>query len=85
MTLMRWKYSILMPVLLLLACEGTSVSESASTTTDTARSTSRPYPPLDTVVIENGHILPPTEPGIGTSLLPDVLTRADATVVSSAL
>jgi L-alanine-DL-glutamate epimerase-like enolase superfamily enzyme len=37
------------------------------------------------VVIEDGHILPPTEPGIGTSLLPDVLTRADATVVSSEL
>ena len=55
MTLMRWKYSILMPVLLLLACEGTSVSESDSTTNDTASSTSRPYPPLDTVVIENGH------------------------------
>ena len=37
------------------------------------------------VVIEDGHILPPTEPGIGTSLLPDVLTRPDATVVSSEL
>jgi galactonate dehydratase len=37
------------------------------------------------VAIEDGHILPPTEPGIGTSLLPDVLTRPDATVVSSAL
>jgi galactonate dehydratase len=37
------------------------------------------------VVIEDGHILPPTEPGIGTSLLPDVLTRADATVRSTRL
>ena len=37
------------------------------------------------VVIEDGAILPPTEPGIGTSLLPDVLTRADATVRSSSL
>jgi L-alanine-DL-glutamate epimerase-like enolase superfamily enzyme len=37
------------------------------------------------VTIENGFILPPTEPGIGTSLLPDVTRRADATVISSAL
>jgi galactonate dehydratase len=37
------------------------------------------------VTIENGFILPPTEPGIGTSLLPDVTDRADATVISSAL
>jgi L-alanine-DL-glutamate epimerase-like enolase superfamily enzyme len=37
------------------------------------------------VTIEDGYILPPTEPGIGTSLLPDVLDRADATVISSAL
>jgi L-alanine-DL-glutamate epimerase-like enolase superfamily enzyme len=37
------------------------------------------------VTIENGFILPPTEPGIGTSLLPDVTGRADATVISSAL
>ncbi len=37
------------------------------------------------VTIEDGAILPPTAPGIGTSLLPDVLTRPDATVVTSAL
>ena len=37
------------------------------------------------VTIEDGHILPPSEPGIGTSLLPGVLERPDATVVSSAL
>jgi galactonate dehydratase len=37
------------------------------------------------VVIEDGAILPPTEPGIGTSLLPDVLSRPDATVVSTGL
>jgi L-alanine-DL-glutamate epimerase-like enolase superfamily enzyme len=32
------------------------------------------------VVVEDGHILPPTAPGIGTSLLPEVLTRPDAHV-----
>jgi galactonate dehydratase len=32
------------------------------------------------VTIERGAILPPTAPGIGTSLLPDVRKRADATV-----
>ena len=37
------------------------------------------------VAIEDGFILPPTEPGIGTSLLPDVLSRPDATVVSTGL
>jgi galactonate dehydratase len=37
------------------------------------------------VVIDKGAILPPTEPGIGTSLLPDVLSRRDATVVSTSL
>ncbi len=37
------------------------------------------------VTIEDGAILPPTAPGIGTSLLPDVLTRRDATVVTSRL
>ena len=37
------------------------------------------------VEIVNGHILPPTAPGIGTQLLPQVFTRPDATVVSSSL
>jgi L-alanine-DL-glutamate epimerase-like enolase superfamily enzyme len=37
------------------------------------------------VTIENGAILPPTEPGIGTFLLPDVAKRPDATVRRSAL
>lgn len=32
----------------------------------------------ETVTVEDGHILPPTGSGIGTSLLPDVLTRPDA-------
>lgn len=31
-------------------------------------------------VIQDGHILPPEGPGLGTDLLPDVMTRADATV-----
>jgi L-alanine-DL-glutamate epimerase-like enolase superfamily enzyme len=31
-------------------------------------------------VIEQGHILPPEGPGLGTELLPEVLTRPDATV-----
>jgi len=35
------------------------------------------------VTIEDGHILPPTAPGIGTYLLPEVLSRSDATVVTS--
>jgi L-alanine-DL-glutamate epimerase-like enolase superfamily enzyme len=30
------------------------------------------------IVVEDGHILPPTGAGIGTSLLPEVLTRPDA-------
>ena len=37
------------------------------------------------VTIENGAILPPTAPGLGTFLLPDVAKRADATVQRSAL
>jgi L-alanine-DL-glutamate epimerase-like enolase superfamily enzyme len=37
------------------------------------------------VTIEDGYILPPTEPGIGTSLLPEVLERSDATVIRSDL
>lgn len=37
------------------------------------------------VTIENGAILPPTAPGIGTFLLPDVLLRPDATIQTSAL
>jgi len=37
------------------------------------------------VTIENGAILPPTAPGIGTTLLPDVLARPDAIVVTTAL
>jgi hypothetical protein len=37
------------------------------------------------VEIVNGHILPPSAPGIGTHLLAQVFTRPDATVVSSSL
>ncbi len=37
------------------------------------------------VIIEDGAILPPTEPGIGTRLLDDVLRRPDATVQVSKL
>ena len=37
------------------------------------------------ICLENGFALPPTGPGLGTALLPDVLKRADATVVSSDL
>jgi L-alanine-DL-glutamate epimerase-like enolase superfamily enzyme len=37
------------------------------------------------VEIVNGHILPPTAPGIGTYLLPEVFDREDATVVTSVL
>jgi L-alanine-DL-glutamate epimerase-like enolase superfamily enzyme len=32
------------------------------------------------VTVQDGHILPPTAPGIGMALLPEVLERADATV-----
>ena len=43
------------------------------------------YPDMVTegITIEDGHILAPTGPGIGTSLLPDLRTRLDATVVES--
>lgn len=34
-------------------------------------------------VIEGGHILPPEGPGLGTELLPEVLTRPDATVLTT--
>ena len=34
-------------------------------------------------VIESGHILPPEGPGLGTELLPEVLTRRDATVLTT--
>ncbi len=34
-------------------------------------------------VIEQGHILPPEGPGLGTELLPEVLTRPDATVLTT--
>ena len=41
------------------------------------------YPELvtDLPVIERGHILAPTKPGLGTTLLPDIRTRPGATVV----
>jgi L-alanine-DL-glutamate epimerase-like enolase superfamily enzyme len=43
------------------------------------------YPELVTelVRVEDGHILAPTAPGLGTALLPDVRRRPDATVVVS--
>jgi len=43
------------------------------------------YPDLVTElpVIEDGHILAPTKPGLGTQLLPDLRTRAGATVVET--
>lgn len=43
------------------------------------------YPGLVTelVRVEDGHILAPTAPGLGTALLPDVRRRPDATVVAS--
>ena len=34
----------------------------------------------ETVTIDDGHVLPPMGPGIGTTLLPDVARRADARV-----
>lgn len=45
------------------------------------------YPDMVTegITVEDGHILAPTAPGIGTALLPDIRTRADATVVESVL
>jgi L-alanine-DL-glutamate epimerase-like enolase superfamily enzyme len=40
------------------------------------------YPDLvtDLPAIEDGHILAPTKPGLGTRLLPDLRTRPGATV-----
>ena len=45
------------------------------------------YPELVTelLTVEQGHILAPTRPGIGTTLLPDVRTRPDVSVVESSL
>ena len=45
------------------------------------------YPNLVTNGIEivDGHILAPTAPGLGTSILPDLRTRADASVLESVL
>lgn len=37
------------------------------------------------VEIVNGHILPPTAPGIGTHLLPQVFDRTDATIITTSL
>ncbi|NJM41301.1 MAG: mandelate racemase/muconate lactonizing enzyme family protein [Anaerolineae bacterium] len=45
------------------------------------------YPEMvtDVPTVQHGHILPPTKSGLGTSLLPDVRKRPDATVVESKL
>jgi galactonate dehydratase len=45
------------------------------------------YPNMVTegVTVENGHVLAPTAPGLGTTLLPEIRTRPDATVVVSEL
>ena len=45
------------------------------------------YPEIvtDGITIENGHILAPTQPGLGTTLLPDIRQRPGATVVESRL
>jgi L-alanine-DL-glutamate epimerase-like enolase superfamily enzyme len=45
------------------------------------------YPDLvtDGVTVEQGHILAPTKPGLGTTLLPEVRQRPDATIVESKL
>jgi hypothetical protein len=45
------------------------------------------YPDMVTegITVEDGHILAPTRPGLGTALLPDFHTRPGATVVASAL
>jgi L-alanine-DL-glutamate epimerase-like enolase superfamily enzyme len=45
------------------------------------------YPQLVTegVTVEGGHILAPTAPGLGTTLLPEVRQRPDVTVVESKL
>jgi len=37
------------------------------------------------VQIEDGHILAPTAPGLGTTLLPEVRERPDVTIVESTL
>jgi L-alanine-DL-glutamate epimerase-like enolase superfamily enzyme len=43
------------------------------------------YPDMVTegITVEDGHIVAPTAPGLGTALLPDIRTRPDATVVES--
>jgi L-alanine-DL-glutamate epimerase-like enolase superfamily enzyme len=43
------------------------------------------YPEMvtDVVTVENGHVLAPTGPGLGTTLLPEVRTRPDVTVRES--
>jgi L-alanine-DL-glutamate epimerase-like enolase superfamily enzyme len=45
------------------------------------------YPNLVTeiVQVEDGHILAPTAPGLGTTLLPEVRERPDVTIVESSL
>ena len=45
------------------------------------------YPELVTegVTVEQGHILAPTKPGIGTTLLPEVRSRPDVTIAESKL
>src|SRR4029079_9528517 len=45
------------------------------------------YPELVTevVTVEAGDILAPTQPGLGTTLLPDVRGREDASIVESCL
>ncbi len=45
------------------------------------------YPEMVTepIIVEGGHILAPTGPGLGTALLPDVRRRPDATTVVSEL
>ncbi len=55
MTPMYLKCSILLPVLLLLACGGNNVPGEVSPSADTVKAAPRHEPPLDTVVIENGH------------------------------
>jgi L-alanine-DL-glutamate epimerase-like enolase superfamily enzyme len=45
------------------------------------------YPNMVTegVTVENGHVLAPTAPGLGTALLPEVRTRPDVTIIASEL
>jgi L-alanine-DL-glutamate epimerase-like enolase superfamily enzyme len=45
------------------------------------------YPELvtDLVTVEQGHILAPTKPGLGTALLPEVRKRPDVSTVESRL